>query len=319
MITLAHIINPVWVDASSDLYTAQPITYETMRAALEFTKKTDKSGYLGVELFAVQSRDEERVPLPGCFTRLPDLRRSITDIKTFTKKRNLPLIKDILDSLYEASRADFFIYTNMDIGLMPYFYSTVSKFIEKGYDSFVINRRTIRDRYRSPLQIPQMYAETGEPHKGYDCFVFKRSLYPNFKLETICLGTAWIGRTLLANLAAYSTRYKEYRNRHLTFHIGDACGWRNPNFSDYMQENWNTYLSIFHRIEEERGPLDPEVRSYLIDAGDKRLIPDFERYYISKGILKESTQSFCGGIASLAGPGGGFLEKSPPVPGMELP
>jgi hypothetical protein len=36
MIWIAHIINPVDVGVSSDLFIAQPITFETMRVAREF-------------------------------------------------------------------------------------------------------------------------------------------------------------------------------------------------------------------------------------------------------------------------------------------
>jgi len=35
MLKIAHIVNPVKVDISSDLYFAQPITFETMRTARE--------------------------------------------------------------------------------------------------------------------------------------------------------------------------------------------------------------------------------------------------------------------------------------------
>ena len=200
------------------------------------------------------------------------------DIKTFKKRRKLALIKDILDALFDAAGdADYLIYTNVDIALQPYFYHTVSEIINKGYDAFVINRRTISNRYSSIDDLPLMYAEIGESHRGYDCFIFRRDVYPRFKLGTICIGTAWIGRTLLANLVTYSAKFKEFKNEHVTFHIGDSLPWRQDEYHDYFQENWNEYLKIFHQLEAEHGGFEPTRRSYLLDAGAKRKFPPFDR------------------------------------------
>lgn len=274
MIKIAHIVHPVIVDSSSDLVVAQPITFETMRIAREFAQK---AGAADVKLFALQYHDEERVPLPGCFIRVQDLTRSVADVKTFKKRRKLAMIKDILDALYKAAGdADYMIYTNVDIALQPYFYHTVSKIIHQGYDAFVINRRTISDRYLAVEEIPLMYAEIGESHPGYDCFVFRRDVYPNFKLGTICIGTAWIGRTLLANLVTHAAKFKEFRNEHVTFHIGDSLPWRQDEYHDYFQENWEEYLRHFQQLEAEHGEFEPTWRSYLLDAGAKRQFPDFE-------------------------------------------
>jgi len=274
MISFAHIINPVQVDETSDLHLAQPITFETLRIARQFSE-----GTADVKLYAIQDQDEARSMLPDCFIRVPDLTRSVTDIKTFDKKRKLPLIKDILDALFEtAGQADYLIYTNVDIAPQPYFYKSISKIVAQGYDAFVINRRTISNRYGNMEQIPLMYAEIGEPHPGYDCFVFKRGLYPQFKLGTICIGTAYIGRALLANMVAYSGKFKEFRNEHLTFHIGNSLPWLRGEYRDYFQENLNEYLTIFSQLESEQGAFEPVLRSYLLDTGDKRQFPSFVRF-----------------------------------------
>jgi hypothetical protein len=268
----AHIINPVKVENTSDLYIAQPITFETMRIARDFAQQT-----ADVKLYAIQYNDKERIPLPGCFIRVPDLTRSVADIKTFKKRRKLALIKDILDALFKAAEdSDYMIYTNVDIALQPYFYHSVSRIIQQGYDAFVINRRTIPDRYSSVKEIPLMYAEIGESHPGYDCFIFKRDVYPHYKLGNICIGTAGVGRVLLANMVAYSSKFREFRDKHLTFHIGDAQVWRNEEYSDYFQENWHEYLKIFQQLEVEHGKFDPTWRSYLMDTGAKRQFPNFK-------------------------------------------
>jgi hypothetical protein len=278
MISFAHIINPVQVNEASDLFIAQPITFESMRIAREFSQGTED-----VNLYTIKYHDEESIPLPQGFISAPDLTRSIADIKSFKQKRKLPLIRDILDTLHELSPADYYIYTNVDIALQPYFYRSLFKIIEQGYDAFVINRRTISGRYTNMKQIPLMYAEIGEPHPGYDCFVFRRDVYPQFKLGMICIGTAWIGRALLANMIACSSKFKEFRNEHLTFHIGDSLQWRQEKYLDYVQENLNEYLTIFSQLETEHGKFEPVLRSYLLDTGDKRKIPDFDKFYSEKG------------------------------------
>jgi hypothetical protein len=279
MVSLAHIINPVGAEKGSDLAIAQPITFETMSLAREFAKDM-----AAVNLYAVQFQGEAHAALGEEFVSLPGLTRSVNDIKTFKINRRLPLIKDILDALAAAAgHADYLIYTNVDIGLQPHFYSSIARIIEQGSDGFVINRRTIPDRYHDVNQIPFMYAEVGESHPGYDCFVFRRDAYPQFKLGAICIGTAWIGRALLANMVAYAGKFREFRNEHLTFHIGDSMSWRQDEYHDYFQENWNEYLRLFGEIEADRGGFDPELRSYLLDTGSARRIPDFSRLDLQSG------------------------------------
>ncbi len=270
MIRFAHIVNPVAKEPDEELAVAQPITFATMVTAKEFSQ-----GQVQVRQFAVQIENEARVALPECFERLPDLGRTITDIKPFREQRALPLIKDILDGLHRYSTADYLIYTNVDIALLPYFYLSLAQIVEKGYDAFVINRRTIAGDYRQIGQIPEMFAQVGTPHPGYDCFVFKKSLYAKFILGDICIGTAWIGRALLANMVCFSQKFREFNDLHLTFHIGDAVDWRKEEYDDYLQENHREYLKIFAALESENKRFEPIVRSYLLDAGAQRRFPSF--------------------------------------------
>jgi hypothetical protein len=83
-----------------------------------------------------------------------DLDRSILAIDKKAGKRKLPLFKDIIDRLYEASNADYFIYTNVDIGLQKKFYLVISAFINDGYDAFNMTRRTIDRRFQTIEDIP---------------------------------------------------------------------------------------------------------------------------------------------------------------------
>jgi len=89
---IAHIINPVIVKESSDLFIAQPITFETMRIAQEFAR-----GHVDVALYSAQY-PEDRPIIPEWFQMTPDLDRSILNIGSFHAKRKLPLVKDYYSS-----------------------------------------------------------------------------------------------------------------------------------------------------------------------------------------------------------------------------
>ena len=244
----AHIVNPVLVDQSSDLFIAQPITFETMRRAQAYA-----SSSLKVKLYSAQYA-EDKVVVPAGFAQTADLDRSVLDVAQFKVQRKLPLLADILERLYSASDADYFIYSNVDIALQPSFYVAVNDFIQAGYDSFVINRRTISADYSAVSEPDQMYADRGVPHRGWDCFVFPRRWYPQFKLFNVCLGARRVGLALLANLVAFSGQFRELQDEHLTFHIGDARGGLKKEFADYHAHNTAELMCILSALEEECGP-----------------------------------------------------------------
>lgn len=243
----AHIINPVNVPETSDLFIAQPVTFETMRRAQSWAAEQ-----VDVELYAV-CYPEDKPMLPADFIQLPFLEKSVLDYGRFQHPRPLPLLKDILDSLYAASDADYFIYSNVDISLLPHFYLTVNDTIEQGYDAFAINRRTISTRHTQPADIPLMWAEVGEPHRGWDCFVFPRAAYANYELGHICIGATRIGLALLANMQAYAKQFTVFKDAHLTFHIGDERRWLNPKYADYDAHNTQELMTILSLLEQAQG------------------------------------------------------------------
>lgn len=251
---------------------AQPVTFATMRMAGDYSAGRSAAR---VEWYAA-AFPEDDAAVPDFIRKTRRLNRSVLDVSRFQEPRKLPLIRDILDALFSISEAEYFIYTNTDIALQPFFYETAAAIIGAGTDAFVINRRTITDRYRRVEEIPLMAAQAGEPHKGYDCFIFRREIYPRFILGDVCVGTAWMGRALLANMARLSLRFREFRKLHATFHIGDALSWRDTRFEDYRRFNEREYLSLFQQLEERYGVFSPEWRSYLLDTGAQRFIPEFE-------------------------------------------
>lgn len=152
------------------------------------------------------------------FFELQPLTRSVQDIYP---EANLPpysLIEDILKSAIQ-NPADYYIYTNMDIGLQPHFYQFVSDQIDNGVDALIINRRRIEDLFinKSLLEIT---AEKGKSHPGFDCFVFSREIALKMKLGEICVGIPFIGVAMAHNLFAFARNPVLYDNEHLTFHIG---------------------------------------------------------------------------------------------------
>lgn len=270
MIEFAHIINPFPADPAGEQGVAQPITLASMADASEFPAAGVRAA-----LFAVQTAGEPAVGLPPGFSRLPTIEETIADRKSFKVPRRLPLLRDILDRLYETGRGDLLVYTNADIGLQPYFYPALAALADRGYDAFIVNRRTISADYRSAEELPLIWAEIGTPHPGYDCFVFRREYYPDFILGEVCIGAAWVGRALLANMAARAKAFKEFRDLHLTFHIGDSQAWRSDELRDYQDHNRTEYLRIVSLLEGRRGPFPPPWRSYLLDTGSGRAFPEF--------------------------------------------
>jgi len=245
MLRIAHIINTVKVGKQSDLHSAQPVTFETMRRARDFSADT-----VTVQLYSAQFPEDVDV-VPDWIVKTPDLESSILNVGKFQKSRKLPLIKDILDRLYEASEADYFIYTNVDIALMPHFYLVVAQLIESGIDGMVINRRTIANTPCELAQLPLMWAQAGEEHPGYDCFVFQRGAYPDFELGTSCIGVNWIGKVLLANVYAHSENFKTFADLHLTFHLGDDRSWKVSDFYDYDLHNERQLHTILKNFESQ--------------------------------------------------------------------
>ena len=189
--------------------------------------------------------------VPDDFVSVKPLTRSVMDVGQFEKQRKLPLIADIFDRLYESSDAEYLIYTNSDIALKPNFYAAVDDIIQQGYDAFIINRRTIPNKYRKVDEIPLMYEEFGEPHPGYDCFVFKRNDYAKFRLRNICIGINYVGLALLKNLECHANKFRVFDDLHLTFHIGNDKPWKKDEYKDYRKHNEYEYNKVLEDLNKE--------------------------------------------------------------------
>ena len=211
---IAHVINIFTPDEQSALYTAQPITLESMRVARDLAPDE-----VEVKLYSAHYKEDE-ASVPDYFNKTSFLEKSVLDFGKFEKQKKLPLINDILTHLYNTSDADYFIYTNNDIILQPSFYDSVKQIIDKGYDAFIINRRRIHSGFTKVEDLPLIYAEKGKKHPGFDCFVFKRDIFPRMQLGNICIGVPFIEVTMAHNLFCFARQFKLFDNLHLTIHIG---------------------------------------------------------------------------------------------------
>jgi hypothetical protein len=244
MYNLTHIINPVKVSEASDLFVAQPVTFETMRRAKAFAKDV-----ADINLITVQYAEDKDI-IPDYFTKTSDLNKSILDFGTFNKHRKLPLLRDILQSAVDfESSSDYIIYTNSDISLMPHFYAFINEKIDEDYDAFVINRRTISKKHNIN-SLYSAYSEFGIEHPGYDCFIFKKELFDKFELENICIGAQYIGLALYLNLNLYANKFKEFDKEHLTFHIGNDRTWKNKDYKQFEVYNQVEFQKIKKKLEK---------------------------------------------------------------------
>jgi len=259
-VKIAHVVNVFSPDYNSELYTAQPITLESMRMAQEFVR-----GEVHVELFAAYYEEDAHV-VPDYFSKTKPLTRSVLEAGSFHKKRKLPLIADILQRLFDATDADYLIYTNNDIILQPCFYQAVNVFIAGGIDAFIINRRRIKGDYTNVSELPLIFAEMGKSHPGFDCFVFKRDIFPKMHLEDICIGVPFIGVTLAHNLFCFARKFKLFDDVHLTKHIGMEILGQRDEFYWHNRKAFNKNLK----------KLKPHIQISKFPYADK---PLFSRYY----------------------------------------
>lgn len=238
VLRIAHVVNPVIAGPSSDLRIAQPVTFESMRVAAECAAEP-----VQVDLISAQFA-EDRAAVPGFFRLSSDLDRSALDVGTFAVPRRLPLLGDIFGRLAEAApQADIYIYTNVDIAVVPHFYVSVAALMQDA-DALIINRRTIPAHFHNMDQLPLMYADVGKRHPGYDCFVFRSELLARLELGDMVIGAPWIGNGMLANLACLAREFSLLKDLHLTFHIGDDRSWLRPELIDYRVHNRRQLLNI---------------------------------------------------------------------------
>lgn len=236
---IVHIVNPVKLPPSSDLYVAQPITFESMRLAKAFAKETVK-----VSLASVQYEEDKEI-IPNYITQIANLERSILDLANFQKKRKLPLIQDIINAaIQEYPDSDYYIYTNVDISLMPHFYVSINQLLQEKGLSIAINRQTITDKYKKITDMPLLYTQIGKPHEGIDCFVFSNKVAKKMQFFNSFIGSGPVGMAFAINLIGLSDQFLWLEKSDLTFHLGDDKKWQNSSLQDYSVYNYEEVIKI---------------------------------------------------------------------------
>lgn len=248
--TYSHVVNPVEFPSTHPLHTAQAVTLASMAAAAAHPDAPP------VALVSAQFPEDRGAAPPG-FVLTPDLQRSILDLGPFTPPRKLPLLADLLDRGHGAGPADHLVFTNIDIGLMPFFYVEVERLVRAGHVSFAINRRTIAAEPRDPAGLTALYAQVGAPHRGFDCFVFPRAWVPELELGRVTSGVPWIGRLLLANLGCLDPGFTVFTDRHLTFHLGDDRAWTSAADRPYRDHNLREARRALVALARRHGPAGP--------------------------------------------------------------
>ena len=268
-----HLVNPFHSPGGDCDDRTQALTYETMRRARNFAAD------LPVHLAAVVA-ETERDCVPEGFDLAGTLNRTIDRIARLEHPRPLPLLFDILAEgcRYAAGLAGqqgdapedvFVIYSNADICLMPHFYRSVASLVAHGFDAMTINRRTIPDHLREPGSLSRMYAEFGESHPGYDCFVFPLAHFDRFVRSDAFIGGDFVARNLLYNMVAASTNMLMLRQAHLTFHVGNEKQWQDPRYKDYRDFNMRQAIGIILTIIDR----DPDAGSKVIRFCDAKNEP----------------------------------------------
>jgi hypothetical protein len=237
-VKFAHIINTVSPEDNPSLRPVQQLTLNSMFAA----KENVRDG-VEVELLSAQYENARKF-LPEGIRATENLKECAADRKELNTKKKFPLMREILSRLNESHDATHFIYTNLDICVMPFFYEVVSSYVGKGYDAIVINRRRISARFLNEKDLKTMYAELGKVHLGYDCFIFSRKLLAKFILKDIFIGTPPAGGDLFHNLFTFAENPVLLAEKHLTFHVGMELTkeWGDPVLNRFNQKQFSLLL-----------------------------------------------------------------------------
>jgi len=240
MLKLVHVINPIAdIPVHSDLAIAQPMTLKSLELARAHANKTKR---VQVQQFAA-AFPEDAAAIPQGITATPFLHSSILDVvspQPGEPRRKLPLIEEILTHTRDAAGdAKYLVYSNIDIGVQPYFYEQLATIIEGGTHAFTIARRTVSTSITDPANIRQLLQESGQPHFGYCCFVFPVEQISNYHFSNTCIGLQPVGITLVLNMIERNSTFHNFQHEKLTFHIGD-------------DQVWNTSLLTAAHVENER-------------------------------------------------------------------
>ena len=249
-----HVVNAVALPEREQLYVAQKLTFETMRRARDMS---------GIDVSFLSAHfPEDGGAVPAWFESSGHLTRSLLDFGVFNPARKLPLLGDVLDAARNVD-ADYVLYTNVDIGLMPHFYTWVDTCITRGCHACSINRRDIALEPNTPERLQEIWEQSGVPHPGSDCFMFPHALLNELDLDEAVIGMPWVGFLLLANLLCCVPGTSIHEDLRLTFHLGCDRTWGDDMFERHREHNQRAAMRVMDRLAAAHGPFEPKSRLHV--------------------------------------------------------
>jgi hypothetical protein len=214
------------LSATHRLPCAQLRMIQSMRIAADFAvkscgKKPDFIGIADCEDLPLVPANFESLCLEETATDLPDLLHMPTESQP-------PRLFAILAAMQKSrSEATHVVFTNSDIHLQPWFYVTAGRFLQAGFDSLIINRRTVHQETTasSCMPVELLMAESGITHPGLDCFVFPRQWLVRMMPTHAVVGRGAVMRSLLFNVVAIAEKLLVLSHAQLTYHFGDDRPW----------------------------------------------------------------------------------------------
>lgn len=264
-----HVINPFNAKPGSEHDIAQSSTFRSISIAKKCTPD------IPVEILCAVYPEDKNV-VPPEFKCVDTLSTSISDLVQSDLNIKLPLLFDLLNIGAESSMGneddEYLIYTNIDIGLMPFFYQTVSDIVQKGFDAVIINRRTVDQVWGTSNNFGLMFSDIGNKHPGSDCFIIKKSLVKKFVRSECCLGVITVMKSLMINMAAVAEKMVIIADAHATFHIGDDRRWSNPRFKPYANHNRSEAERIARELIAASVEYRAKLQEYALEKNEGLLL-----------------------------------------------
>lgn len=248
----AHILNPVSKPPDHELSIAQRLTYRSIDAA----RKSYKQGSRRDVQVICAGYEEDYAVFPSFAGKAVLLSRSLRDLTGAADAPKFPVVADILGACAEVVDAEYLIFTNVDIALMPFFYEVVDKLLDGGLESMTINRRCIDASSNELDDLQLLYSNAGKSHVGHDCFVFRKSHLSRIDLGNLCIGLPGFDTVLKLILKYRCTKYADLRDRHLTFHLGDDMNWGSTRMQRWREWNYAQTVAPLKKLREDFGESD---------------------------------------------------------------
>lgn len=237
-----HLLPIVGNSAPEELLLAQELTLRSIEVARKFSSTIDVD-VVGSRFF------DEATPVDWMID-YPCLSTSFSDICGIDDGPRLPLLREVFLPLQDLTGYDYVIFSNIDIGIQPFFYDAIKRWTLEGLDAINITRRNI-DMKIQEASLVKAYSANGKAHPGSDCFVFTPKSANRFIFGNVAMGLIPVDKTLALNLFSHAKAYRKLFNQHVSFHIGLDSDWMtNPNKLKMRQHNEEEFAKVLREITD---------------------------------------------------------------------